>query len=472
MINGVNFSDSYANKRSQIIMNILKNGTLVTPQGLMNADLAFDNDKIVQIGPDIPVQQDDTVWDAAGCIVFPGFIDGHTHLDLNNGVMDTADNFKTGTRAAVCGGTTTIIDFATQDKGDTLIHALEHWKHLATGSSSNYAFHMAITDWNERTRSEIPTMQKEGVTSFKAYFAYDSLMVSDYQLLDILETLKSIDGIIGVHCENGPVINELQKRELAAGHTGPEAHPASRPAEVEAEAISRLCWLGKLANAPVHVVHLSSKLGLEVVREARKRGQTVYAETCPQYLLFDDSVYSLPDFEGAKYVMSPPLRKMDDIMALRQAVINGEINTISTDHCSFNFETQKKAGLHDFTKIPNGGPGVEHRPTTIMTTFQDSLSYEDFARLMSENQAKLFHLYPRKGALQVGSDADIAVWDPNCPWTISALNQHQNVDYTPYEGFHASGRMKYVFVNGVLASQNGEPTGLAAGRFVPTKTGI
>ncbi len=451
-------------------MNILKNGTLVTPQGMIRADLAMKQDKIVKIEADIPAQKSDRVWDITGCVVFPGFIDGHTHLDLNNGVMDTADNFKTGTLGAVCGGTTTVIDFATQDKGDTLLHALDHWKKLAEGSSCNYAFHMAITDWNERTKAELPVMQKEGVTSFKAYFAYDSLMVSDYQLLEILESLKSIDGIIGVHCENGPIINELQKRELARGNTGPEAHPVSRPAEVEAEAISRLCWLGKLADAPVHVVHLSSKLGLEVIRAARKRGQMVYAETCPQYLLFDDGVYSQPDFEGAKFVLSPPLRKMEDVMALRHAVIDGEIDTVSTDHCSFNFETQKKVGLHDFTKIPNGGPGVEHRPTVMLTSFQDSLSYPEFAKLMSENQAKLFHLFPRKGALKVGSDADIAVWDPNCTWTISAANQHQNVDYTPYEGFQASGRMKYVFVNGVLASQDGEPTGEVVGRFEPTRT--
>lgn len=452
-------------------MTILKNGTLVTPDGLKQADLAMNNGKITQIGSNLSHGANDKVVDVSGCIVFPGFIDGHTHLDLNNGVTNTADNFQTGTRGAVCGGTTTIIDFATQDKGDTLLHALNTWKGMAGGvSSCNYAFHMAITDWNEQTKAEIPLMQKEGITSFKAYFAYDALKVTDYELLEILEALKPIDGIIGVHCENGPVVNELQKRELRKGNFGPQGHPVSRPSEVEAEAIDRLCWLGKMADAPVHVVHLSSKLGLEVIRHARQRGQTVYAETCPQYLLFDDSVYDLPDFEGAKYVISPPLRKKEDVLALREAVINGEIDTVSTDHCSFNFETQKKLGLHDFTKIPNGAPGVEHRPTVMLTSFKDTLSYEELARLMSENPAKLFHLYPQKGALLVGSDADITVWDPAKKWTISASNQHQNVDYTPFEGFEACGQVKYVYVGGQLAVQNGEPTGIIAGEFVPTKT--
>ncbi len=452
-------------------MKILKNGTLVTPTGLCKADLSMDNGKIISIEENIPAKDGDVTVDVTGCIVFPGFIDGHTHLDLNNGVTDTADNFQTGTLGAVCGGTTTIIDFATQDKGNTLLHALDVWKGMAEGvSSCNYAFHMAITDWNERTKSEIPVMQAEGVTSFKAYFAYDNLKVTDYELLEILEALKPIHGIIGVHCENGPVINELQKRELAKGNFGPEAHPISRPPEVEAEAIDRLCWLGKLADAPVHVVHLSSKLGLEEIRHARARGQEVYAETCPQYLLFDDSKYSLPNFEGAKFVMSPPLRKREDVAAIREALLNGEIDTVSTDHCSFNFETQKKMGLHDFTKIPNGGPGVEHRPTVMLTTFRDSLSYEKLSQLMSENPAKLFHLYPRKGALLPGSDADITVWDPNKKWTISASNQHQNVDYTPYEGFEASGQVRYVYVNGVLAVKDGEPTGVVAGKFVRSET--
>ncbi len=452
-------------------MEILKNGTLVTPKGLFRGDLAMEHGKIVCIRSEIVPGPQDKVTDVRDCIVFPGFIDGHTHLDLNNGVTNTADNFETGTRAAVCGGTTTVIDFATQDRGDTLLHALGTWKAMASGAPScNYAFHMAITDWNSRTKSELPRMRQEGVTSFKAYFAYDNLMVGDAELLDILKSLKPMDGILGVHCENGPVINALQKQVLAQGLTGPQGHPVSRPPELEAEAVNRLCYLGKLADAPVHVVHLSSRLGLEEVRRARGRGQTVYAETCPQYLLLDEERYALPGFEGAKYVMSPPLRHRSDAEALREALKNGEIDTVSTDHCSFRFQGQKTLGLTDFSKIPNGAPGVEHRPTLMLTAFREELSYEVLSRLMSENVAKLFHLYPRKGALLPGSDADIAVWDTAKPWVISQANQHQNVDYTPFEGFQAAGQMRYVYVNGVLAAQNGEPTGVTPGQFVKTVT--
>ena len=216
----------------------------------------------------------------------------------------------------------------------------------------------------------------------------------------------------------------------------------------------------------MHVVHLSSKLGLEEVRAARKRGQTVYAETCPQYLLFDDSVYSRPD--GSKFVLSPPIRKPADVAAIREAVINGEIETISTDHCPFNFTLKQSQAAKGFDQIPGGGAGVEHRPTLMLTTFKDDLDYVQLNKLLSENAARLFHLYPRKGALLEGSDADIAVWDPSVKWTISAANQHQNVDHTPYEGFEAEGRMKYVYVNGQLAVQDGEPTGVVAGRFVRT----
>lgn len=448
-------------------MIILKNGTLITPEGQKRADLAMDGDKIVKIQEHLIPSENDTVVDVTGCIVFPGFIDGHTHLDLVNALGHTADNFETGTRAAVCGGTTTCMDFASQEKGDTLVHTMEVWKDLAQNVSCNYGIHMSIADWNERTKAEIQTMRDEGITTYKTYMAYD-FSLNDVETMEVLEALKSVGGICGVHCENGPLIPALQKKLLSQGVTSPVGHPLSHPAEVEAEAINRLCYLAHLVDAPVHVVHLSSKLGLEEVRAARKRGQTVYAETCPQYLLLDDSVYARPD--GAKFVMSPPPRKAEDVAAIRQAVIDGEIGTIATDHCPFNYSLKQSQAEKGFNCIPGGAPGVEHRPTMMLTSFREELSYEQLNKLMSENVAKLFHLYPRKGALLEGSDADIAVWDPNCPWTISAENQHQNVDHTPYEGFQASGKMKYVYVNGQLAAQDGEPTGIVAGRFVRTET--
>ncbi len=446
-------------------MTILCNGTLVTPDGLKKADLAMEGDKIVKIAEGLQPGPEDTAVDVSGCIVFPGFIDGHTHLDLVNDLGHTADNFETGTRAAVCGGTTTCMDYATQEKGDTLVHTMEVWKHLAQNVSCNYGIHMSITDWNPKVKEEIQTMKEEGITTYKAYMAY-GFSLNDVELLEVLEELKTVNGICGVHCENGALITKMQKAVLAQGITGPEGHPLSHPVETEAEAINRLCYLGAMAGAPVHVVHLSSKQGLEEVRAARKRGQTVYAETCPQYLLFEDSVYSRPD--GEKFVLSPPIRKAGDVEALRDAVISGEIDTIATDHCPFHYTLKKKQAQIDFTHIPGGGAGVEHRPTLMLTSFRDVLSYEQLNQLLSENAAKLFHLYPRKGALLEGSDADIAVWDPKENWMISAENQHQNVDHTPYEGFEASGRMKYVFVNGQMAVKDGEPTGVIAGRFVRT----
>ena len=446
-------------------MKVIENGTLVSPEGLRKASLAFEKGKIVRIG-DFKAAEGDEVIDASGCYVYPGFIDGHTHLDLEVAGTVTADDFESGTKAAVCGGTTCVVDFATQYAGDTVLNALNTWKKKAEGKMHcNVAFHMAVCDWNEKAKADLPALREEGVTSFKVYMAYDTAL-TDAEILELLEALKPLGGILGCHCENGGLVTELQKAQIEAGHTEPWAHPLSRPAEVEAEAVNRFCYLGKLADAPVHIVHLSSKLGLEEVRKARKRGQTVYAESCPQYMILDDSRYSLPGFEGAKYVCSPPLRRPEDVEALKEAVKNGEIDTIATDHCSFTYGVQKQAGVGDFRKIPNGAPGIEHRPAVFMHIFENELKPEDYCRLMSTNTAKLFGMYPRKGALLEGSDADITVWDPDEKWTISAANMHQNVDYTPYEGLEVTGKAKYVFVNGVLAAENGEPTGIKAGEYV------
>jgi len=449
-------------------MDVIKNGRLVLPEGLLRADLAFEDGKITAIG-ELAAQASDRVFDASGGWVFPGFIDQHTHLEANTGTAWTADDFASGTAAAVCGGTTTVVDFATQEKGGTLTEALETWKGRAQGvSRCNVAFHMAVCDWNGSVRAEIPRLRREGVRSFKAYMAYDHLRLTDTELLELLETLRDNDAVCGCHCENGPVIAALQEKELVRGNTGPAGHPASRPPETEAEAVNRFCYLASLADCPVYVVHLSSRLGLEEVRAARRRGQTVYAETCPQYLLLDDSVYSLPDFEGAKYVCSPPLRKREDIAALREALMGGEIDALATDHCSFRFDTQKILGRDDFRKIPNGIPALEHRAPLLGALLAEAGAYDPVRmnRLLSEGPAKLMGMYPRKGALAVGSDADITVWQPDAAWTIRASGQHQKVDYTPFEGMRVRGRAGMVFVNGVLAAENGEPTGAVAGRYV------
>lgn len=450
-------------------MTIIQHGTLVLPDGLMQGDLAFENGVITRVAPAIEAGAGDAVCEAAGCLVFPGFIDAHTHLDMDSGTTVTADDFASGSRAAACGGTTTLVDFATQERGGTLTDALDAWHRKAEGKCAcNYAFHMAVTDWNEQTRAELPRMFERGVTSFKAYYAYDNLRLDDAQMYDLLSALRPFGGVLGVHCENGTLVNRLQRQQLERGVTGPEGHPASRPPVVEAEAIRRLCAVAKLADSPVHIVHLSSAEGLEEVRRARAAGQKVWAETCPQYLLLDESLYQLEGFEGAKYVMSPPLRSPADREALRAAVLGGEIDTISTDHCSYRFGDQKALGRDDFTNIPNGAPGIEHRPALIYTSFVASglMTEAQMCRLLSENPAKLFGMWPRKGRLAQGADADITVWDPQARWVIRAEAQHQNVDYTPYEGFEAAGRARAVYVGGQLAAKDGEPSGASAGRYV------
>lgn len=450
-------------------MTIIQHGTLVLPDGLMQGDLAFENGVITRVAPAIEAGAGDAVCEAAGCLVFPGFIDAHTHLDMDSGTTVTADDFASGSRAAACGGTTTLVDFATQERGGTLTDALDAWHRKAEGKCAcNYAFHMAVTDWNEQTRAELPRMFERGVTSFKAYYAYDNLRLDDAQMYDLLSALRPFGGVLGVHCENGTLVNRLQREQLEKGVTGPAGHPASRPPVVEAEAIRRLCAVAKLADSPVHIVHLSSAEGLEEVRRARAAGQKVWAETCPQYLLLDESLYQLEGFEGAKYVMSPPLRSPADREALRAAVLGGEIDTISTDHCSYRFGDQKALGRDDFTNIPNGAPGIEHRPALIYTSFVASglMTEAQMCRLLSENPAKLFGMWPRKGRLAQGADADITVWDPQARWVIRAEAQHQNVDYTPYEGFEAAGRARAVYVGGQLAAKDGEPSGASAGRYV------
>ena len=429
---------------------VLRGGTIVTAADCYQADIRIEGEKIVGIGG--LANPEDEVILVEDCYLLPGAIDPHTHFDMPFGAFKTADDFASGTAAAVVGGTTTIIDHITQGKGQSLFDALANWQRKAGGKCyADYGFHMGITDYHGQVPAEMERLvQQEGVTSFKLYTAYQQLRVNDGEIFQALQRSKEIGGLVCLHCENGDVIDVLIQQAKQRGCMGPKCHPLTRPAATEVEATARVIMLAELADAPVYIVHLSCAGGLGEVLAAKERGVEVYAETCPQYLLLDDSCYNKQGFEGAKYVMSPPLRKSEDQGALWLGLKNGGLDTIGTDHCSFNYQGQKDIGLDDFSKIPGGAPGVEHR-VGLMYTFgvaTGKISLQQLVAITSTNAAKLFGLYPRKGTLAVGSDADIVVWNPRQSLTIKASNQVQRVDYTPYEGWQQLGRAEHVFIRG------------------------
>lgn len=445
---------------------LLKGGRIVSSSGVVEKDVRIDGEKIVEVGENLH-SDGEMLIDVEGKLLFPGFIDGHTHFDLHVAGTVTADDFYTGTKAAVKGGTTTIVDFATQYPGETLMEGLENWHKKAEGKSScDYGFHMSITDWKPEISRELDRMMEEGVTSFKLYMTYDT-QVDDKTIYEILKRLKEIGGITGVHCENSGVIAALQEEAVAAGKMGVIAHPLTRPAEAEAEAVQRLLRLAQIAQAPVIVVHLTCEEGLKEILAARERGQEVYAETCPQYLLMDRGRYELPGFEGAKYVIAPPLRRKEDEEALWKAIKEGQIQIISTDHCSFTTK-QKELGKEDFRKIPGGMPGVETRGMLMYSegVRKGKITEEEMCRLLSENPAKLFGLYPQKGVIAKGSDADIVVVDPEASWVIRADEQIQNVDYAPFEGLKVKGKIERVLLRGETVVEDGNVVKELAGKYV------
>ena len=453
----------------EIAMSILiQGGTLLCPEGPLQASLRVEEEKITEIGPSLPAG-DSQVIDASGKLVFSGFIDTHTHFEMNKGLPnETADGWASGTLAALAGGTTTVLDFAEPERGADMTSALDTWHRRAEGQAScHFGFHMTIKDWNPAVRAELADMERAGVTSYKVYLAYDGLMVSDGDALEEVRAVGERGGIVGCHCENGGLVNAGIAAQLAAGNLSPAAHPLSRPAVVEAAAVNRWLTIGELAGFPVNIVHLSAARSLEMVRAARARGQRCYVESCPQYVLLDDSRYCQPGFEGAKFVLSPPLRKKEDIDALWAGLQAGEIDTIGTDHCSFHFKGVKELGKEDFSKISNGIPGVEHRPV-LMYTYGAAgrISLHQMMKLLSEQPARLFGMYPQKGALSVGSDADITILAPNTLGKITAAAQYQNVDYTPYEGMEVLCRVDTVLLSGTVAVENGMVTAPKRGRFV------
>ncbi|MDO4340128.1 MAG: dihydropyrimidinase [Eubacteriales bacterium] len=447
---------------------LLKNGIVVSGEKSEQMDVLIDGEKIQEIGRGLCAQDAETI-DVTGKLLFPGFIDGHTHFDLEVAGTVTADDFETGTRAALLGGTTMVIDYASQEKGGgTLKEGLQKWHKKADGKCScDYSFHMSVVEWNEETEKEIQDMIDEGITSFKLYMTYPAMMVDDCDMYKILKKLAECGCFAGVHCENAGVIDALTARAKAEGRLGPENHPLVRPDTLEAEAVHRLLVIAKEADAPVMVVHLTNQKAYEEIKRAREQGQEVYAETCPQYLLLEDSVYSRPGFEGAKFVCAPPIRKKKDQDCLWRALAEEQIQTVATDQCSFTM-AQKELGREDFTKIPGGLPGVETRGTLLYTygVRTGKITREQMCKLLSENAAKLYGVYPQKGVLLPGSDADIVVFDPEKESVISAETHACHTDNNPFEGFALHGGIDRVFLRGNLAVEDGKIVKEKLGRFI------
>lgn len=447
-------------------MIIIQNGDLVLENEVLRGDIAIEFGKITAIAPRIHPSATDICLDASDAYVFPGFIDPHTHFAMINAFATTADDFASGTRAAVKGGTTTIINFASPAENGSLVDGLTENKAKANGQCScNYKFHMELIDFSSHVAEEIPAVTQLGVTSFKVYMAY-GFKLNDGQIYEALKAVKKTGALIGAHCENGNVITALTEDLRKVGAMGTTSHPLSRPAAIEAEAINRFAMLGRLADYPVHIVHVSSEEGLRTIQRLRASGYAVTAETCPQYVSLNDSCYALPDGEGVKYIMSPPLRTDEDIAYLRAGLQNGDFQTVATDHCSYTF-TQKQKGLSDFSKTPGGIPGVEERVPLMYTLLSEAISPVEFAHLFSTNAAKLYHIYPRKGVLAVGSDADITVYKKHGVGTITADNLQSKAGYTVYEGFPVTGNVEHVLVNGEIAVTKGQLTKTVSGQFVP-----
>lgn len=446
---------------------LIQNGLLIFPKGSKKADLLIVGEKISQIGENLSTENAQII-DAAGKLVFPGFIDAHTHFDLAVANCVTADDFASGTAAAVVGGTTVVVDYCTQYRGETMRQALQNWKQKASvGCSCDYGFHMAITDWTPETHAECHDIMDEGVTTFKLYLTYDT-QVDDETLFKILQRLKEVGGIAGVHCENSGMIAALQQEYAADERISKiSSHYLTRPPASEAEAIGRLLHFAEVIDTPVIDVHLTGEEGLNEIRAARRRGQKVYVETCPQYLCMDDSLYELPGFEGAKYIIAPPLRKPKDNQVLWEALAAGEIQTIATDHCSFTL-AQKELGKSDFRKIPGGMPGAETCGRLIFSegVCKGRITQEKMCEVLCENPAKLYGMYPQKGVLAPGSDADIVILDPSSKEVITASRQMSRCGYSPFEGKELTGTVDQVYLRGELVAQNGKLIQKNCGRFL------
>lgn len=450
---------------------VIENGTVVTASDVFKANIGVKDGVIVQIGGSLRTAA--KTVDATGLYVMPGGVDVHTHLDTPDFGTATADDYDTGTVAAACGGTTTIVDFCRQDPGQSLKDALAGWHAKARGKAAiDYGFHIIIIDLNDDVQQELYELPKQGIPSFKLFMAYrGQSMVDDLSLIKAMEAARAADAMVMVHAENGDAAYHLQRKFVAEGKLTPKFHALSRPPRVEAEATARAIALAELTGASLYVVHMTCEESLEELLRGRRRGVDVIGETCTHYLYVTKDDLARDGFEGAKYVFTPPARTRHDHAVLWAALADGTLSAVSSDHAPWNFIGQKEMGRDDFTKIPNGAPGIEER---LIMTYQGvnegHLSLSRFVDIVSTSPARLFGLHPRKGSISVGSDADIVLWDPEATMTITQSALHQNVDYTLYEGKTVRGLPRTVFLRGQMIVENRTFAGAPRqGRFIARK---
>ncbi len=437
---------------------LIKNGRVVTASETYIADVYTEREKIIAIGKNLKYDADKVI-DARGKLVFPGGIDPHVHLDMPFMGTYSSDDYETGTRAALHGGTTMVIDFILQTQGDTLHNALKTWQQKSHGKAiGDYSYHMAVTDFNDDVAKEVVQMiEEEGISSFKTFMAYKGvLMIDDGQMVQLMKVVKKYGGLVTVHATNGDMIDSLIAKNKAEGNMSPIYHYLSQPEVTESEASGRFADMLEYTGCPGYIVHMTCEGALNAVRKATQRNQKIFVETCMQYLILDASLYE-NDFEGAKWVMSPPLREKKDQTALWSGINQGLVQVVGTDHCPFMWD-QKKMGKDDFSKIPNGHPAIEHRMELLFSegVHKGKISLTKYVELSSTNAAKIFGMYPRKGTIAIGSDADIVIFDPKKEHTISVETHHMNCDYSGYEGQKVMGKTETVILRGQVAIENDE----------------
>lgn len=448
---------------------LIKNGRVITASADYAADIYIEGEQISCIGKNLSITADEII-DASGKMIFPGGIDPHVHLDMPFMGTFSSDNYATGTLAALHGGTTMVIDFVLQTQGKLLRHALDAWQGRSNGNCfSDYSFHMAVTDFNEESKKEIKQMvEEEGITSFKTFMAYKgALMVDDRQMVGLMQEVKECGGMVTVHATNGDMIDYLIAKHRAEGKLAPLYHYLSQPEITESEASGRFTDMIFQTGCTGYIVHMTCEGAVSAVRRAGFRNQKVYGETCIQYLLLDASLYE-KDFDGAKWVMSPPLREKKDQDALWAAINQGVVQVVATDHCPFKWE-QKKMGEKDFSRIPNGHPAIEHRMELLFSegVNKGKISLNKFVEVTSTNAAKIFGMFPKKGSIGIGSDADLIIFDPEERHALSAHSHHMNVDYSAYEGWELKGKVQTTLLRGKIAVDQGTvKIGKGYGQFV------